>query len=61
MLCSMEHKIKSTEVVSSSSDFEAAVFDVLRVDYFILTGEHGPVDFLGILSDIIVTCWVGLE
>ena len=57
----MEHKIKSTEVVSPSSDFEVAVFDVFRVDYFIFTGEHGPVNFFGVLSNIIVTCWVGLE
>ena len=52
----MEHKIKSTEIVGPSSDFEVAVFDVFRVDYFIFTSEHGPVNFFGVLSDIIVTC-----
>ena len=57
----MEHKIKSTEIVGPSSDFEVAVFDVFRVDYFIFTSEHSPVNFFGVLSNIIVTCWVGLE
>ena len=60
-LCSLEHEIKSTEIVGPPCDFEAAVFEVFGVDDLILTSEHGPINFLGILSVIIATCCVGLE